>query len=124
MRRVLIVEDDADGRTLLINMLQRVELEPEGARSAEEATRLLDKYKYDAVVIDLMLPGMDGLALLKIIRSSLHTTRLCCAAVTAFHSESIRKQALEIGFDLYFTKPLDMNTFGNRLKTAIEEVQH
>lgn len=123
MTRVLIIEDDADGRTLLLNILLRAQMQPEGAHSAEEAIRLLDKYRYDAVIIDLMLPGISGLELLKNIRRNRHTARLCCAAVTAFHSDAIRKQALEMGFNAYFTKPLDIHTFGTELQATIDQAR-
>jgi CheY-like chemotaxis protein len=113
--KVLMVDDDIDAQRLLSQTLLRVGIESEGVRSAEEAVKHLDKFKYDAVIIDLMLPGMDGLGLLKNIRRSPHTARLKCVAVTAFHSPNIQKQALDIGFDAYFAKPVDPLSFGQDL---------
>ncbi len=120
MTRVLLVDDDADGRTLLTHILLRAEIETEAVRSAEEAVSMLDRYKYDAVIIDLILPGMDGLELLRNIRRNLHTSRVCCVALTAFHSTSIEKQALDMGFDAYFVKPIEPRTFAAELLALIE----
>jgi CheY-like chemotaxis protein len=118
--KVLIVEDEADGQEVLMYLLQRVEIATESAKSAEEALKLLAQHDYSAVIIDLMLPGMDGLELLRIIRHSERTAQLPCIAVTAFHSSHVKKQALDIGFDAYFSKPLDTRTFGKELLAILQ----
>lgn len=122
MTRILLVDDDPDGQTLMVQILLRSAMTMEGVRSAEEAVRRLDKYRYDAVIIDLVLPGtMDGLELLRNIRRNLHTSRLCCVALTAFHSDVIKKQALDMGFDAYYMKPLDVRTFNQELLSLMEK---
>jgi CheY-like chemotaxis protein len=118
--KILIVDDDADGQILFSHMLQLVGLEVEGVPSAEQAMRHLDKFKYDAIIIDLMLPGIDGLELLKVIRRNPHTVRLLCLAVTAFDSPHIRKRALEVGFDGYFVKPVDPIQFPQDLLALLQ----
>jgi CheY-like chemotaxis protein len=115
LKRILLVEDDPDGRRLLTQIFQLADLTTEAVPTAEDAVWLLDRYRYDVVIIDLTLPGMGGLDLLTNIRRNAHTARLCCVAVTAFDTPTIRKQALDLGFNAYFSKPIDVDTFISEL---------
>jgi DNA-binding response OmpR family regulator len=121
LKRILLVEDDPDGRRLLSQLLQRAEMIIEAVPTAEDAVWLLDRYRYDVVIIDLTLPGMGGLDLLTNIRRNAYTARLCCVAVTAFDSPNIKKRALELGFNAYFAKPLDVDTFVSELLSVVDE---
>ena len=70
---------------------------------------------YDAVIIDLALPGKDGWELLSEIVDNPNTENLPCIAVTAFHNSKLREQALHAGFTAYFPKPLDGTQLGREL---------
>ncbi len=73
---------------------------------------------FAGVIIDLALPGKDGFQLLAQIRSHPSHRRLKCIAVTAYHTPMLKHDALEVGFDAYFAKPLNRTLFLG----AIEEL--
>ena len=70
-------------------------------------------------MIDLGLPGMDGWEVLQAIRANPETAGLPCVAMTAFHTSSVRQQAIEAGFNAYFPKPLDDTLFVRELSRVI-----
>src|SRR5215468_527515 len=108
---ILIVEDEQDGREIAESLLGYFDIKTDLASTAEEALELLSTNHYTAAVIDLMLPGMDGLDLVRAIRSKAETASLPCVAVTAYHSSTTRRQAGEAGFNGFYPKPLDYSGF-------------
>jgi CheY-like chemotaxis protein len=115
-RRILVVEDEPDGREVVRDLLDYYEIPSEAVATAEEALKRLARESYDGVVIDLALPGMDGFGLLREIRGDARFSGLPCIAYTAFHTSMVKREALEAGFDAYFPKPLDDNAFVRELK--------
>jgi CheY-like chemotaxis protein len=113
--RVLIVEDEPDGQAVVTSMLDHYQINAEAVANAEEALHSLSRDRYDAIVIDLMLPGMDGLELVQTIRNDPATRDLPCLAITAYHTSRVKADALDVGFDGYFAKPLKPDTFVTRL---------
>ncbi|NWF70426.1 MAG: response regulator [Chloroflexi bacterium] len=112
---VLIVEDELDGQIVLTHLLRHAQIDTLAVASAEEALRVLEQQQVDAAVIDLMLPVMDGLQLVTCIRHNPHTAQLPCIALTGLHTSGVKKQALDVGFNAYFTKPIN----GQTLKAEI-----
>jgi CheY-like chemotaxis protein len=66
---------------------------------------------YSAAVIDLALPGIDGIELLKQIRAHPATSSLPCIAVTAYHTPELKQRAISGGFNIYFPKPINRTLF-------------
>lgn len=104
--RVLVVEDEPDGQEVVKGLLAHFDIASNAVETAEEAIKALQNDQYNALVIDLGLPGMDGIALIEAIRTNPATAPLPCVAVTAFHASAVKQQALKAGFDAYFPKPL------------------
>jgi CheY-like chemotaxis protein len=119
---ILIVEDEPDGQEVVMGLLHHHNMRAESVATAEEALDFLSRHPYTGAVIDLMLPGMDGLGLLKAIRSDPGTAGLPCVAITAYHTSIVKKQALDAGFDAYFAKPLDNASFAHELTSIISAV--
>lgn len=117
--KLLIVEDEIDSQQVMSSLLDIVHIVADSASSAEAGLGYLEANDYDAVIIDLALPGMDGFGLLNEIRSSAELKNLPCVAVTAFHSSEVKKQALEAGFDGYFAKPLSTRNFAHDLMEVL-----
>ncbi len=117
---VLVVEDEPDGQTVVAGILNYFHIKAEGVGSAEEALKALAARAFNAVVIDLMLPGMNGLTLVQSIRETASISSLPCVAITAHHSSAVKQQALDCGFDKYFAKPLDDTAFVRELSRLIE----
>lgn len=118
---ILIVEDDPDGQALVSHVISHLNIPHDVAGDAEIAAKKLFEsgQSYQAVIIDLALPGKDGWELLADIRNNDLTYGLKCVAVTAFHTSKIRDEALRSGFDAYFAKPLDANHFAQELESLL-----
>jgi CheY-like chemotaxis protein len=104
---ILIVEDEPDGQELVSRMLTVVGITVEVAPDGELAWNMLTSKAYRAAIVDLALPGIDGIELLRKIRSDIKMAKLPCIAITAYHTPELKQQALAEGFDAYFAKPLD-----------------
>jgi CheY-like chemotaxis protein len=91
------------------------------ADNAEQATQLLFQKgnKYNAVIIDLALPGKDGWELLANIIEHPTTNQLPCIAVTAHHTSKLREDTIRAGFAAYFPKPIDGTALGRQLESLI-----
>src|SRR5258708_16497674 len=97
--RLLTVEDDPDAQSITAKLLHRSNLETDVAGTADEALRCLDQGNYTGLIIDLMLPDIDGWELLKRIRANEATATLPCIAVTAYNTSEVRHQAIDSGFN-------------------------
>ncbi len=118
---ILIVEDEPDGQELVSRLLAVAGIPVEIAADGETAWKMLKSKRYLAAIIDLALPGMDGIELLRKIRSDTKLARLPCIAITAYHTPELKQQALAEGFDAYFAKPLDRTLFLGALDGVLEK---
>ncbi len=115
--QILVVDDEADGADLVARILRQKGITSSITSTAEAALDVLrtmpDALK--AVVIDLALPNMDGIELMRRIRSNPESARLYLIAITAFDTPELKVRALETGFDAYFAKPLDASRFAREV---------
>ena len=120
-KRILVVEDDPDGQEMIATMLQHLQFHVETANDAEDAGQVLfgARRPYDAVIIDLALPGKDGWELLAEILDDPDTSRVPCIAVTAHHTSKLREETIRAGFVAYFPKPIDGTSLGRQLDALI-----
>lgn len=102
MTRILIVEDEESYREPLVYQLNREGYEVSAAATGEEGLEIFTKGGVDLVLLDLMLPGLDGIALCRRIREQ---SRVPVIMLTAKSSEIDKVVGLEIGADDYVTKP-------------------
>lgn len=119
----LIIEDDED-----IAVLEDYNLRKEGfatfvAKSAEEGLMILKRAAPSVIVLDLMLPGMDGLTLCKTIRTNIQFASVPIIMVTAKGAESDVVRGLEFGADDYLTKPFSTKIFVARVKALLRRKQ-
>ncbi|MPZ18874.1 MAG: response regulator [Luteitalea sp.] len=105
MSRVLVVEDDADIADLVRLYLQRAGHEVQCLHSGSEALHLMLQSTPDVVVLDRMLPGVDGLEILRLVRTTPELKGIPILMLTARAAEAERIQGLEVGADDYVTKP-------------------
>jgi DNA-binding response OmpR family regulator len=120
--RILVVEDDPDGADMVSMMLNSAGVEAVVAHDAETALGWLqsDPAYFNAAVIDLALPGMDGMELMGTIRNTPGINGLPMIAVTAFHTPELKVRVIDAGFDAYFPKPLDTNLFLRSLEQVLQ----
>lgn len=121
MKQILLVEDDADIAALL-----RLNLEDEGYAITHEADggralSLLTQTHWDAVILDLMLPGVDGLTLCRAVRQRDHY--LPVIIISARSSETERILGLETGADDYLAKPFSVQELVARIRALFRRQQ-
>lgn len=116
--RLLIIEDDQDGQEVMATILSHLRLSYDVAGNAAEAEHFLyaSGQQYAAAIVDLALPDKDGWQILEGIRNDAQIGDLPCIAVTAFHTSRLREEALQAGFDAYFSKPVDTTSFARALE--------
>lgn len=110
-RLVLLIEDNEQNRYLARFLLEargyRVEMEEDGRRGAARAEALMP----DLILLDIQLPGMDGYAVARAIRSVAALRETPMIAVTSYAMVGDREKALESGCSGYLEKPIDPETF-------------
>ncbi len=105
MGRILIVEDDRDIADLLRLYLEKAGYTVDVALTGEDVLERVRRQPPDLIVLDLMLPGMDGLTICRTLRGSETTAAIPVIILSARADESDRIRGLEIGADDYVTKP-------------------
>lgn len=118
--RILIVDDMDTNRFLLEVFLTRNGFEPELATGGMEAIQLASAKKYDAILMDLQMPDIDGFTTTQRIRAAEspgHRTPIL--ALTACITKGTREKCLAMGMDEYLTKPLDLKKFKSLLNRFI-----
>lgn len=103
---ILLVEDEKDAQEIFQAMLSMSGIEVDIVGDGAAALEALETKRYHAAIIDLMLPDVDGLQLVRRMRLDARTADLPCIAITAYNSGGLRREAVEAGFNLYFAKPL------------------
>lgn len=121
MKKVLLVEDDRDIVDLLEIHLKDLECELTKAYRGDEGLEYALNESYDLIILDLMLPGIDGMEICREIRAmKIHTPILMLTA----RSEEIDKVlGLESGADDYLTKPFSVREFIARVKAIFRRIQ-
>ncbi len=113
---ILIVEDNEKNRKLVRDVLQVKGYKTIESETAEEGIRLAQESRPALILMDIQLPGIDGITALKRLRAEPETREIPVIAVTASAMTNNRESMLAEGFDGYQTKPLSINDF-------LEEVQ-
>lgn len=105
--RILLVEDNDDMRNYLLNTLS-ASYNIEGVDSAEDAMGFLHNHTVDLVISDIMMPGMNGNELCRLLKSNIETSHIQVILLTALVDKSQMLIGLEYGADDYITKPFDI----------------
>lgn len=116
---ILIVEDNERNLKLLRDLLGAYGYRSLEARSAEEALVLARAEHPQLVLMDIQLPGMDGLAALRELRAEPETTSTLVIAVTAYAMNEDRDRLLSAGFDGYLEKPINVRELPSYLRSHI-----
>lgn len=113
--RILVIEDNCVNLELVTDLLEANRFSVVPARTAEEGLRLARELVPDLVLMDLSLPGMDGLAATKAIKTDPVTCHVPVVALTAHAMRGDEAAALKAGCDGYLSKPIDTRTFPARV---------
>jgi len=110
-KNILLVEDNEVNRRLAGFLLRSQGYQVREATTAAAAFEMVDKEHPDLIVMDIQLPGMDGLEITRKLKEQPATADIPVIAVTSFAMKGDREKALAAGCAGYVTKPIDKNTF-------------
>ncbi len=113
---VLVVEDNEVNQLLTASVLEREGFAVDLARTSTEAKDLLRVRTPDVILMDVQLPGMDGLAFTRKLKADPATAQITIVAVTAHAMAGDREQTLAAGCAGYISKPIDTRTFGRQVR--------
>ena len=114
--RILVVEDDKKIASFIRKGLSEVGFNPQVSHEGNEALHLATSERFDAVVLDVMLPGRDGLSVLRQLREQRHTVPVIL--LTARDGLAERVEGLNLGADDYLAKPFSMDELIARLRAV------
>ena len=117
--RILIVDDEEDILELVSYNLAKEGYHVTGALSGEDALKKAQSEKFDLIVLDLMLPGIDGLEVAKRFKSNPKTEQTPIVMLSAKGEEADIVTGLELGADDYITKPFSPRVMIARVRTAL-----
>lgn len=109
--RILIVEDNNLNLELATELLKSSGYAVLQSRSAEEGLRVAREQRPDLILMDVRLPGMDGLAAVRVLKQDPETRTIPAVAMTAQAMRGDEEAARDAGFDAYVTKPIDTRAF-------------
>jgi two-component system, cell cycle response regulator DivK len=119
MSLVLIVEDNEKNMKLVRDILQAKGFETMEAGTAEEGIKLALDRVPDLVLMDIQLPGMNGMEALKVLRADPSTAKVPVVAITASVMTQDRQQIMDTGFDGFIEKPINLRDFLSTVNAAI-----
>jgi CheY-like chemotaxis protein len=113
---ILVVEDNERNLKLLRDVLEYAGYDVRVARTAEDGITLAVKEPPDLVLMDLQLPGIDGMEALRRLRENPRTADIPVVAVTAQAMKQDRERALDAGFNGYIEKPISVRAFPDQVR--------
>ncbi len=120
MNLVLIVEDNEKNLKLVRDVLQVKGYATIEATNAEDGIRIANEQRPDLVLMDIQLPGMNGIDALRVLRADPATAAIPVIAVTASVMQQDRKMITDAGFDAYVGKPINLKEFLDAVKRALD----
>ncbi|MBY0484264.1 phosphate regulon transcriptional regulator PhoB [Nitrosomonas sp.] len=120
--KILIVEDEAAIQELIIYTLQQAGYETVSAENAEKTMSIINNALPDLILLDWMLPGMNGIEFARILRRSERTRLVPIIMLTARTQETDKVAGLEIGADDYITKPFSPRELVARINAVLRRL--
>ncbi|MDV3240341.1 MULTISPECIES: ATP-binding protein [Methylocaldum] len=118
-RRIMIVDDNPDNLTMLSALLESLDFVIETASNGRECLDKFALFEPDLIMIDLLMPDMDGAETVKHLRQTESGQNVKVIAVTAHAFDDIRDMCLASGFDDFITKPVDLGDLLNSLQKSL-----
>ncbi|GAB4548778.1 MAG: response regulator [Anaerolineae bacterium] len=113
--QILVVEDNPDNRILITDVLDSLGYQVIVANDGEEGIKRANTDKPDLILMDISLPGKDGLTATREIKATETTRHIPIIALTAHAMVGDRERALEAGCDDYVSKPIDLKELATKL---------
>lgn len=119
-QKILLIEDNALNQELARDVLEAAGYTVVDARTAEEGLRLAAAFMPDLILLDIRLPGMNGLDAARSLKDSSLTRNIPVVALTAQAMAGDEQIALGAGFDGYITKPINTRTLSRDVRRFLE----
>jgi two-component system cell cycle response regulator DivK len=116
----LVVDDNLVNLRLAVVLLRHEGFDVRTVRSAPEALALLATWRPRIILMDVQLPGMDGLSLAAQLKAGPHAAGIAIIAMTAYAMRGDKERALAAGCDGYITKPLDVRRFAALVREVLD----
>ncbi len=120
--RVLVVDDNATNLKLIAYVMQASGYEVQTALDAEAALASIARLPPRVILMDLQMPGVDGLELTRRLKSDKATSEILIIAVTAYAMKGDQDKAFAAGCDDYITKPIDTRTLPETVARHLERL--
>ncbi len=120
MATILIIDDDPDALSILETFLDSIGYVVRGAAGGAEGLAMLDEIDPDAVILDVMMPGMDGWEVARRIRRHPRHADVRILMLTARASREARREGRAAGADLYMVKPVSLAGLADRLEELLD----
>lgn len=120
---ILVVDDNEGGLLLASAVLQREGFRVDSAGSAEEVLERLSARAPDLILMDVQLPGQDGLSLTRQLKADPATASIPIVALTAHAMATDREQAMAAGCIGYISKPIETRTLGDLIRGFLAEAE-
>lgn len=117
--KILVVDDNPTNLKLVSDVLEFEGYDILQAVDAEQAQVVLAEKMPDLILMDIALPGMDGLTLTRMLKANARTRHICIVALTAFAMKGDDQKAREAGCDGYITKPIDTRTLPGQVAALL-----
>ena len=118
-KTILIVEDEPRNLKLLRDLLQRFGYEILEALDGEQGVKLAGEKIPDLILMDIMMPKMDGLEATRIIKANTKTKHIPVIALTSYAMKGDREKTIEAGCDGYIAKPIDIKEVLKTIETYL-----
>jgi len=109
--KVLVVEDNVLNMELVLEILEALGFEAKGVEDGKEALGIIEKEQYDLIIMDIELPGMNGIEVKNYIKKKVSYEKVPVIALTAYAMKGDKERFIASGFDDYMAKPLDVAEF-------------
>jgi two-component system cell cycle response regulator DivK len=118
--RAVVIDDNAINAELAVFVLEAAGFDVAVAADAAQALACIASFQPDVALVDIQLPGMDGLALVRLLKSQATTADLVLIAFTAFAMKGDEAKMRAAGCDGYIAKPIDVTTFARQVRGCLQ----
>lgn len=120
---LLVVDDEEANRDMLARRLKRRHFDVTMAADGAAALELVEQHNFDLILLDLMMPGISGLEVLKIVREQYSASQLPVIVITAQRGRESAIAAIEAGANDYISKPVDLAVLMARIQSQVDGAQ-
>ena len=121
--QIMVVDDDQDTVAILAHHLQREGFVPIQANSGAQCLKLVHENEVDVILLDLMMPDMDGFQVVKALRDDPETAEIPIIMITARDDMDARAEGMRLGVSDFLAKPVFRRQLASRVRAQLEVVE-